>query len=184
MCGNVPRRAFCQTRAVQSSLENVAALFGKDDEWEDERVLVEAVNRELRADWPTLLKAASGAWEDPYLALAFTHDDGTVISVTQGDGYTAVVGGGVDYKGYLDTSSLIDVLRGALRGRTSYVRQTRFGFMAGDYFEVVGREGERLGLSSQGIAGALPFILRLIPLAPTSVRRARISFESTPAVAT
>ncbi len=97
----------------------------------------------------------------------------------QGDGYTEFVTLGVEYGGYLDAVSLIDLLRGALHGRTSYVRHTRFGYGVRHHFEVAGREGERLG-SGQPQLGLVPLLLGLMPFLPDSVQKRRLSFERTP----
>jgi hypothetical protein len=159
------------------SLANLRAQFATDEELRDERAILDAVNRELQAA-PPFLATATGEWDDPYLTLCFKHKDGTALRVTQGDGYTAVGGKGLDYKGYLETADLIEVLKGALVGGTTYVRQTRAGHTIGEYFETVGREGQRLGVSRP--LGTLPVFLRLAPFMPESRRSTRISFQSAP----
>jgi hypothetical protein len=58
----------------------------------------------------------------------------------------------------------------------------RWGYKVADYFEVAGREGQRLG-HAHGLAGAVPFLLRSIPLLPESVCRTRVTFAGTPAIA-
>ena len=160
--------------AVQSLADLEASLSVHDDLW-DERAVLNALVRELQAA-PPFLEAATGEWDDPYLVLSFTHNDGALLQIRHGDGYTAIDGAGLAYKGYLDSASLIDVLRGALFGGTSHVRRTRAGRTVGEYFEVVGREGERLGLSS---ALGPTSLLRLVPVLPESTRRTRISFQNT-----
>jgi hypothetical protein len=137
----------------------------------------------LQEEHPPFLAETTGEWNEPYLILQLTHEDGTVLKVTHGDGYTAILGAGVNYHGYLDTPRLIDVLLGALRGRTSYVHRSRFGYKVADYFEVVGLEGQRIGYGLHGVAGAVPFLLGSIPLLPESARRTRVSFAATPASA-
>jgi hypothetical protein len=87
-----------------------------------------------------------------YLELEFTHDDGTILNVLHGDGYTRITGGGMDYRGYLDTYSLIDVAVGASHGPTTYVKLARDERAAADYFEVVRREGELPGYSRDGLS--------------------------------
>ena len=161
------------------SFADVAALLGTDDELRQEHAVVEGVQRELLVS-PSLLAAASARWDDPYLRLGFSHKDGTVLTVTHGDGYTEITAGSVEYKGYLDPSSLVEVLAGAFRGQVDHVRQTRFGYQVGEYFELVGEE-RRLGYSRQ--LGAAPFLLSLLPFAPKATHRRRLSFESTPALA-
>ncbi len=158
---------------------DVAALLGKDDELQQEHAVVEGVQRELQVS-PSSLAAASATWEDPYLRLSFTHKDGTVLTVTHGDGYTEITAGNVEYKGYLDPSSLVEVLAGAFCGRVDHVEQTRFGYQVGEYFELVGEE-RRLGFSRT--PGVATFFLGRLPLASESIHRWRLSFESTPAVA-
>jgi hypothetical protein len=162
------------------SLNDLAAQLTSDDEFDEERALVEAVDRQVQVA-PPFLAAATGELDDRYVVLTFTHNDGTALNVTHGDGYTAIAIDGVDYKGYLDGPSLIDVLGGALFGGTSHVRQTRLGHAVGEYFEVAGHEGERLGLS--GELGVVPFFLRHAPLLPESLHRTRITFAARPAVA-
>jgi hypothetical protein len=162
------------------TLDDLAAQLATS-EWEDERIFADALATEIATNPPPCLTEATGEWKEPYLHLRLVHRDGTVIEVTHGDGYTAVVGGGVNYQGALDTACAIDVIVGAVRGRTTYVHYTRFGQRVADYFEVSGREGQRLGYA-KGIAGVLPLLFRVIPLLPETVGRTRISFVSTPAV--
>jgi len=166
--------------ALMQSLNDLATQLGRD-KWDEERAVVDAVYSDLQAGRPSFLTAVTSVWTEPYLKLEFTHDDGTVFKVTHGDGYTEVVGGGVHYRGYLDTSSLIDVLVGALHGQVNYLRHSRFGYVVADYFEVIGREGERLG-HGQGLAGVARVVLRSVPMVPESVRRTRVNFDSTPAI--
>ena len=161
------------------SLHDLASLLEADDGWEDERTIVGALYRELDSEVPPFLTSATGDWKEPYLTLQLAHSDGTVLSVMQGDGYTEFVTLGVEYGGYLDAVSLIDLLRGALHGRTSYVRHTRFGYGVRHHFEVAGREGERLG-SGQPQLGLVPLLLGLMPFLPDSVQKRRLSFERTP----
>jgi hypothetical protein len=163
------------------TLDDLAAQLATSDEWEEERATAHALASEIATNPPSSLTEAAGEWKEPYLHLRLVHRDGTVIRVTHGDGYTAVVGGGVNYQGYLDTAYTIDVMVGAVRGRITYVRHTRFGQEVADYFEVVGREGQRLGYG-KGIAGVLPFLFKAIPLLPEAVARKRISFDGTPAI--
>lgn len=87
----------------------------------------------------------------------------------------------MNFQGYLDTACAIDVMIGAVRGQVTYVLHTRFRQIVADYFEVVGREGQRLGYS-KGIAGVLPLLLKAMPLLPESVGRTRINFDGTPAI--
>jgi len=167
--------------APMQPLQDLAAQLREGDEWGDERSVVDAVCIELQAEHPPFLTEATGEWREPYLNLEFTHDDGTIVKVSHGDGYTAVGGGSMSYRSYLDTTCLIDVLIGALRGRMTYVHHSRFGYRVGDYFEIVGREGQPCGYSRRGL-DAVPFLLRSIPLIPESVHRTRVTFVGTPAV--
>jgi hypothetical protein len=161
------------------SFADVAALLGKEDELREEHAVVEGVQRELLVS-PSSLAAASASWDEPYLRLSFSHKDGTVLTVTHGDGYTEISAGSVEYKGYLDPSSLVNVLAGAFCGQVDHVQQTRFGRQVGDYFELVGEE-RRLGYSQQ--LGAAPLLLSLLPFASEATHRTRLSFRSTPALA-
>jgi hypothetical protein len=163
------------------TLDDLAAQLATSHGWDDEHSVVDAVATEIATAPPLCLTEATGEWKEPYLHLELIHRDGTVIKLTHGDGYTAVVGGGVNYQGYLDTACAIDVMIGAVRGQLTYVLHTRYGQTVADYFEVVGREGQRLGYG-KGIAGVLPFLLKAIPLLPESVGRKRISFDGTPAI--
>ena len=162
------------------SLARLAAQLTTEYEFDEERAVVEAVDRQVQAA-PPFLTSATGELDDRYVRLIFTHNDGSALNVTHGDGYTAIAIGGVDYKGFLDTPSLIDVLGGALLGGTSHVRRTRLGRTVGEYFQVAGQDGERLGLS--GELGVVPFILRRVPLLPESLHRTGITFAASPAVA-
>jgi hypothetical protein len=149
------------------------------DLWADERTVVDAVVAEAQARPPAFLAEATGEWKEPFLTLRFTHGDGTVVEVTHGDGYTAVVGGGIDYHDYLDTSSAVDVLKGALRGRMTYVEHLRFGRKVAEYFEIDGQKG-RLGYSRRGssVTPIAQFVLRSIPGLPETVRKTRVGFDT------
>lgn len=159
-------------------LTDLAAQLGADL-WDDERAVVDSVVAEVQEQPPAFLVEATGEWKEPFLMLRFVHRDGTVVEVTQGDGYTGVVGGGIDYSDYLDTASAIDVLKGALRSRMTYVEHLRFGRKVAEYFEIEGHEG-RLGYSRRGlIVTPLPqWILRSIPGLPETVRRTRVGFDT------
>jgi len=167
------------------SLDDLAAQLRNQEAWDDELVILEAVTTELHELHPRFLAEATGEWkgepEEGYLVLAFTHDDGTVINVVHGDGFTAIQGGSVNYRGWLDTSALIDALTALLRGRLVYACHSRLGRTLADYFELVGHEGQRLGFPRRGLA-LRPWFLRSIPLLPVTVRRVRLSFDDTPAI--
>jgi hypothetical protein len=92
--------------------------LGKDELRQEEHAVVEGVQRKLLVS-PSSLAAVSARWEDPYLRLSFSHKDGTVLTVTHGDGYTEITAGTVEYKGYLDPSSAAAV--DADRGRSTPV---------------------------------------------------------------
>jgi hypothetical protein len=174
-----PRRVAASLRVGVTlrsvrSLSEVAAELGVNQD--EERSVVEALRNALQEQHPPFLAEATGAWNEPYLSLQLAHGDGTVLDVTHGDGYTAISGAAVNYEGYLDAPRLIDVLVGALRGGTTYVHRSRFGYKVADYFEVVGLEGQRIGYGVHGIAGVVPFVLRSIPLLPESRGRTRVSF--------
>lgn len=147
--------------------------------WADERTIVDAVVAEMQASPPAYLAEATGEWREPFLKLRFMHGDGTVVEVTHGDGYTAVVVGGIDYHDYLDTPSAIDVLRSALRGRLTYVEHLRFGRKVAEYFEIDG-QGGRLGYSRSGfiVTSLARFVLRSIPGLPETVRKTRVGFDT------
>lgn len=155
-------------------------LMATGEDCDDARAVVEALHAELRRRRPRFLADARGKWSDPYLTLELVHADGTVLTVTHGDGYTAVVGAGVNYHSYLDEPSLIAVLVGALRGDVTYVCHSRFGLKAAEYFELRSCTRERVGRRA-GLVGGLQFLLGLIPMVPKSVRRTRVTFEATPA---
>lgn len=163
------------------TLDDLAAKLATSHEWDEEQSIIDAVANEIATNPPSCLLRATGEWKEPYLYLELRHRDGTVIRATQGDGYTAVVGDGVNYQGHLDAASIIDVIVGSIRGQVVYVVHTRLGRVVAAYFQVVGREAARLGYA-KGIAGFLPSLLRAIPRLPESVSRRRISFDSTPAV--
>ena len=146
------------------------------DLWPDERTVVDAVVAEAQARPPAFLAEVTGEWKEPYLTLRFVHDDGTVVEVTHGDGYTAVVGGGIDYHDYLDTASAIDVLKSALRGRMTYVEHLRFGRKVAEYFEIDGQE-HQLGYSRRGLPLA-QFVLGSIPGLPETIRKTRVGFDT------
>jgi hypothetical protein len=152
------------------------------DLWPDERRVLDAVVAEAQARPPAFLAEATGEWKEPYLTLRFTHGDGTVVEVTHGDGYTAVVGGGIDYHDYLDTSSAIAVLKGALRGRMTYVEHLRLGRKVAEYFEIDGKEG-RLGDSRRGLSVTpiAQFVLRSIPGLHEAMRKTRVGFDTSQA---
>src|SRR5262249_5298240 len=166
------------TSAVQP-IDDLAAGLPDAEEW-DERTVVAAVRAALESDHPCFLVSARGAWSAPYLELEFTHDDGTILKLVHGDGYTALTGGGLEYRGYLDTSSLIDVLVGVLRGQATYVKLGRGERTVADYFEVASRGGERLGPSRRGLVGAV--LLLPASLSPTAKQTLHLSFDTTPAI--
>jgi hypothetical protein len=162
-------------------IDDLAAKLPDAEEW-DERTVVVALRAGLESNHPRFLASARAAWSAPYLELELTHDDGTILTVVHGDGYTALTGGGMEYRGYLDTSSLIDVLVGALRGQTTYVKLARDERAVADYFEVAGREGERLGYSSEGLVGAAAVLLLPAPPSPNAKQTLHLSFDTTPAI--
>lgn len=153
-------------------LDDLAASLRVLDGCEEELGIINALNEELR-EAPSLVSSATGEWNDPYLTLQITRDDGTPLRVTQGDGYTEVAAPGVEYRGYLDARSLIQVMTGALHGRASYVQHTRFGRAVRHYFETAGPEPEPLG-SGQPQLGVVPLLLRLMPFPPESVQKTRL----------
>lgn len=155
-----------------ASLDHLAASLRAVDGRDEELSIIEALTEELRAA-PRVVLSATGEWNDPYLTLQITRYDGAQVRVTHGDGYTEVATAGVEYQGYLNARSLIQVITGALHGRTTYVRHTRLGLDMRHYFEVAGRHGERLG-AGQAQLGLVPLLLRLMPLPPESVQRTRL----------
>jgi hypothetical protein len=163
------------------SLHGLAAELAGVEEW-DERTVVDALRHELESDSPRFLADARGAWEAPYLDLEFIHEDGTTLKVIHGDGYTALRGGEMDYRGYLETSSLIDVLVGAFRGETMYVALTRDEHAVVTYFEVAGRTGQRLGYVRGGTPARAAALLEPVAVAPNAKTTLRLSFVSTPAI--
>jgi len=163
------------------TLDDLAAQLATWPEWDDEQSLVNAVATEIATNRPLYLAEAIGEWKEWYFQLTFMHRDSIEITVTHGDGYTAVVGGGVSYHGYLDDAEAVDVIVAALRGQLTYVVHTRFGIDVADYFEVVGGEAHRLGYH-KGMAGLLPSLIKAVPLLPESVSRKRISFAESPAI--
>jgi hypothetical protein len=160
------------------SLNDLSAQIGGDDVWAEERMVIDRLVAETQRTHPSFLAEATGEWNAPYIDLIFGHEDGTVVEVTHGDGYTAIRGAGMAYRGYLDTRDLIAVLIAATRGEMTYVEHSRLGYKVGDYFEVEGREG-RLGYSRPGL-GFVPFLLGAVPGVPETVRRTRVTFVATP----
>ncbi len=159
------------------------ALRG-DDEWADERSVLRGARAALADQRPACLVDVRAEWSAPYLSLTFVHDDGTVLEISDGDGYTAIVGGAVNFHGYLPPPDLIAVIRAALTGGLTYVRCERLGLKVADYFEVVDRGDEQLGRGSYGIAGFPGALLGKLPLLPESVRRIRVDFDRRPALGT
>jgi hypothetical protein len=101
--------------------------------------------------------------------------------VVQGDGYnTAIVGGPVDFHGYVDAADLIALLDAAFDGTLCDVRRLLLGRELAEHFEVVGADG-RIGDASHGLLGLLGRALAPLPGVRSSVRRTRIRFDRAPA---
>jgi hypothetical protein len=101
--------------------------------------------------------------ERAVLSLTFVDADGSVLEVSDGDGYTAIVGGEANFHGYLPPTDLIAVTKGAFTGRLTNVRHVRFGYKVADFFGVSGVDERRIGASeplcgaqSRGWNGSLP----------------------------
>jgi hypothetical protein len=160
----------------------VADGLPKDDVGADARAVLVAVAEQIRAARPEFLANVHADWSEPFLGITLVHRDGTVLEVGDGDRYTTLVGGGVDFHGRLAPGGLSSVLVAALTGRLSYIRVSGLGLKVADHFEIDGRVGEQLGYDTYGIAGMPGMVLGRVPLIPHARLRIRVRFDRTPAV--
>jgi hypothetical protein len=155
----------------------------RDDAYTDEAAVVSAVAVEVDQR-PRCLADLRAEWDEPFLSLTFVHADGSVLDVCDGDGYTTIVGGDVNFHGYLRAPELIAVIRAGLTGELTNIRQRRLGFKTADFFEIGGADVRRVGDGWQGIAGIPGAALGAAPLLRDSVRRTRVRFDRAPAFST
>lgn len=144
-----------------------------DGGFDDAAIVVDSLRSNLADGFPPCLASAKGEWRDPYLNLRLTHDDGTTFETVHGDGYTAITMGPIEYKHYLSTEDVVQVLGAALAGSLVYARR---GF---SYFEMPARPGERVGqggLTSASLAELLPIF------GSQRTIRYSVSFQRSPAI--
>jgi hypothetical protein len=163
-------------------LEKIDAVLGEVDISADARDLLSAVRNQLMKQPPARLRDIGVESGDRFVSLTFVHKDGAELVISDGDGYTAIVGGEVDFHGYIDTEDLIEVVTALLGSGVTYVRHARLGYKVADYFDVTGVELGRLGRGSYGIAGLPGALLGALPLLPEQVRHIRIRFDQAPAL--
>jgi hypothetical protein len=137
--------------------------------------VVTRLERAIEVSKPAYLVGVTGQWNDPYLELRLAHADGTEIAVVHGDGYTAITGGPLAYRHYLDTEELDAVLTAALVGSLRYLRRVRFGRLVDSYFTVAGVDR---GLGADGLNPG-----RMVAWLPGTDRQIRVTFSDVSAVA-
>lgn len=129
---------------------------------------------------PQALAALRVALKDRYVVLTLQHQDGSELEVWDGDGYTAIVGGPVEFYRHLQPEELMTVLRAALAGRLVYVRAFRFGSKMRDWFEISDRHAS-IGAGFAGAFGLPGWLVSKMPGAPVHTLRVRVSFDEGPA---
>jgi hypothetical protein len=151
-------------------LDELAAVVpDAEDEWSDAFEVIARLEQAIEGSRPAYLRNVSGEWKAPYLELHLSHVDGTDVDVIHGDGYTAITGGPLAYRHYLNTEELVTVVSAALEGVLTYVRRDRFGRLVDSYFTVPGAD-RRLGADSLKPA-------RLVAWLPGADRRLRVTFS-------
>jgi hypothetical protein len=157
-------------------LDELASVVpGPGDEWSDAFEVVTRLQRAIDVSKPAYLVDVTGQWNDPYLELRLAHADGTEIAVVHGDGYTAITGGPLAYRHYLDTEELDAVLTAALVGSLRYLRRVRFGRLVDSYFTVAGIDR---GLGADALNPG-----RMVAWLPGTDRQIRVTFSDVSAVA-
>lgn len=157
-------------------LDELAGVVpGPTGEWSDAFEVVTRLQRAIDVSEPAYLVNVTGEWNDPYLELRLAHADGTEIAVVHGDGYTAITGGPLAYRHFLDTEELVAVLTAALAGSLRYVRRDRFGRLVDSYFTVAGVD-RRFGADALNPG-------RMLALLPGADRRIKVTFSDVSAVA-
>ena len=157
-------------------LEKIDAVLRETDLPADARDLLSAVREELTGQPPARLRDVRVESGDRFVSLTFVHEDGTELEISDGDGYTAIVGGEVNYHGYIDIWELIALVTALLGPGVTYIRHARLGYKVADYFDV-DEANRRIGRNSYGIAGLPGKLLGALPLLPEQVRRTRIQFS-------